>query len=239
MISWNKFLLILCLTLCFGGEMTAQTIKYYKLTKTKINGVINTNASGGQFIRIYDNFCYDCDRKGNGVGNGQLSLKSSSDYIIFQGESYFGKDSYYKFNKSFTILNIITPKGDIYAYKCIVPSPNISTSTLIRSHSSTNGMNIQNGSTYSNPYPPSYPSQNNNYIENTSSPQPDRKTNINHKCAYCNGTGQITKDDNAPSNFGIEKPKQQCPICGKWYNPNVFIHYHQKCSHCGGTGFAR
>lgn len=238
MISWNKAILIIFLTLGLGLDASPQTVKYFKLTKTKIKGVVNSNTSGGQFICLYDTFCFDCDKNGNGVGNGQLQLKSNSDYVVFEGESYFGRDSYYKFNKSFTNLNIITPNGDIYAYKCTSPSSDITTSTLIRSHLSNNGVPNSVDYPYGNQVQSSYPDTNESHQGgHTSTPQ---GTNTNkRKCVYCNGTGQITKDDNAPSNFGIEKPKQQCPICGKWYNPNVFVHYHQKCSHCGGTGYAK
>lgn len=55
-------------------------------------------------------------------------------------------------------------------------------------------------------------------------------------CSYCNGAGVVEKNDNAPSTFGNRKPKQQCKECGKWYDPNLFIHYHQICRHCNGTG---
>lgn len=75
-------------------------------------------------------------------------------------------------------------------------------------------------------------SSNNSGNTNT---QPSRQ----FKCAYCNGTGTIEKNDNAPASFGQSKPRQQCPTCGKWYDPNVFVHYHQQCRHCGGTGYAK
>mgnify|MGYP003314492674 CR=1 FL=1 len=45
--------------------MQAQTVYYYQLTKTKINDIVSTQNKGGQFICIYDDFCFDCDKNGN------------------------------------------------------------------------------------------------------------------------------------------------------------------------------
>ena len=61
-------------------------------------------------------------------------------------------------------------------------------------------------------------------------------SNSASRCTWCNGTGKAVKNDNAPANFGISKPKQRCPECGEIYDPNVRNHYHQTCSHCHGTG---
>ena len=61
-------------------------------------------------------------------------------------------------------------------------------------------------------------------------------SNSASRCTWCNGTGKVVKNDNAPANFGISKPKQRCPECGEIYDPNVRNHYHQTCSHCHGTG---
>lgn len=78
-------------------------------------------------------------------------------------------------------------------------------------------------------------SSNSNLGSNSNVNTPARK----FKCAYCNGTGRIEKNDNAPANFGTDRPKQRCNECGKWYDPDVFTHYHQQCSQCGGTGYAK
>lgn len=65
-----------------------------------------------------------------------------------------------------------------------------------------------------------------------STTQPARK----FKCAYCNGTGRIERNDNAPASFGQSKAKKKCNECGKIYDPTIFNHYHVQCGHCGGTG---
>ena len=132
MISWNKIIVLLVCSLGLNSVIQAQTVHYYQLTKTKINGIVSPQNNGGQFICIYDDFCFDCDKNGKGVGNGQLHLKNRGEYITYFGESYFGKGSYYKFNQSFSNLNIITPKGDIYAYKRVITPSNVNTCSLIK-----------------------------------------------------------------------------------------------------------
>lgn len=90
-----------------------------------------------------------------------------------------------------------------------------------------------NGGSYNNTNS-SFNNYDNHRMDNDShnNTQPARQ----FKCAYCNGTGRIERNDNAPANFGIDKPQRKCNECGKWYNPNTFVHYHQVCGHCGGTG---
>lgn len=75
----------------------------------------------------------------------------------------------------------------------------------------------------------------NNNSGTGSATQPARK----FKCAYCNGTGRIERNDNAPASFGQSKANKKCNECGKIYDPTVFNHYHVQCGHCGGTGNAK
>ena len=152
MISWNKIIVLLICSLGLNSAIQAQTIYYYQLTKIKVDGIVSTQIDGGQFICIYNDFCYDCDKNGKGVGNGQLHLKNKDEYITYFGESYFGKNSYYKFNNSFSNLNIITPKGDIYAYKRVTPPSNINTSSLIK-HQRNSSSSIIGTSTISESSP--------------------------------------------------------------------------------------
>lgn len=132
MISWNKLIVLLVYSLSLNSAIQAQVVYYYQLTKTKINGIESTKNKGGQFICLYDDFCFDCDKNGKGVGNGQLLKKNKGEYIVYFGESYFGKNSYYKFNKNLSKLNIITPEGDIYAYKRVTAPSNVNTCSLIK-----------------------------------------------------------------------------------------------------------
>lgn len=238
MISWNKLIILIFCALSLS-IVNAQTIQYYKLTKIKVDGIVSSKVSGGQFICIYDGVCFDCDSKGNGIGNGQLNKQSSGEIIVYYGDSYFGIDSYYKFDKTLNKLNIITSKGDIYAYIKSTPPRGVTTCSLIKknSNSGSGGYNYYYNNGMNTDF---YPNTNNsNKSESNTNQNSNYNTPTIRKCAYCNGTGQITKNDNAPSNFRIEKPRKQCSTCGQWYDPNVFNHYHIKCSHCGGTGTAR
>lgn len=82
-------------------------------------------------------------------------------------------------------------------------------------------------------------SYNNTTSGSSNSNSPRTQISSKFKCAYCNGTGRIEKNDNAPASFGTDRPRQRCNECGKWYDPNVVTHYHQQCRHCGGTGYAK
>lgn len=50
---------------------TAQT-SYYALTKIDEYGKVNSKCSGGQFVKVSKNMCFDADSRGNDVGNGRL-----------------------------------------------------------------------------------------------------------------------------------------------------------------------
>lgn len=75
----------------------------------------------------------------------------------------------------------------------------------------------------------------NNNTGTGSAKQPARQ----FKCAYCNGSGRIERNDNAPASFGQTRANKKCNECGKIYDPTVFNHYHVQCGHCGGTGNAK
>lgn len=75
----------------------------------------------------------------------------------------------------------------------------------------------------------------NNNTGTGSGKQPARQ----FKCAYCNGSGRIERNDNAPASFGQTRANKKCNECGKIYDPTVFNHYHVQCGHCGGTGNAK
>ena len=239
MISWNRIFIILGLYILAHVSVSAQNVYYYKLTKSKIDGIVSSNVSGGQFICIYDGVCFDCDINGNGIGNGQLNKKSEGEFVVYFGDSYYGNSSYYKFDKTFSKLNVISSNGEIYAYVKTTPPKGVTTSTLIKKH-----YNGGNGHSSSN-YDPIIDIEQSNNLTNTNSDNNSQNGNRpsnnpqKRKCVYCNGTGQITKNDDAPANFGTERPRQRCSTCGEWYNPNVFTHYHIRCRHCGGTGFSK
>lgn len=230
MISWNKIIVLLVCSLGLNSVIQAQTVHYYQLTKTKINGIVSPQNNGGQFICIYDDFCFDCDKNGKGVGNGQLHLKNRGEYITYFGESYFGKGSYYKFNQSFSNLNIITSNGDIYAYKRAYPPSNVKTCSLIKRQRNSPSSIIETP-TLSEPTQININTNSINDANNTSR----QKTKVRKRCAYCNGKGERIQHEYI-STFGLDGPRVNCNICNQsWVYGTV--HAHHRCNHCNGTGY--
>lgn len=229
MISWNKIIVLLICSLGLNSAIQAQTVHYYQLIKTKVNGIVSTQNNGGQFICIYDDFCFDCDKNGKGVDNGQLHLKNKGEYITYFGESYFGKDSYYKFNHSFSNLNIITSNGDIYAYKRVTPPSNVNTCSLIKSKKNSSSSTIGAPAF-------SYPTQidnNTNFINDANTSR--QKTKVRKRCAHCNGKGEWIQHEYV-STFGLDGPHVHCNICNQSWSYGT-VHAHHKCNHCNGTGY--
>lgn len=228
MISWNK-IVIAIIGIGLYTTIHAQTVRYYQLTKTKVDGKVTTHNKGGQFICIYGDFCYDCDKNGKGVGNGQLQLKSKGgEYVTYFGESFFGKNSYYKFNKSFSNLNIITPKGDIYAYRSMPFPSSINTCSLIKKRTNSSP------SSYSTPV---YSNGNVSTQDNTKSNSNNskrQKTKVKKRCAYCSGKGERIQHEYV-STFGQSGPRVYCSKCNQSWNYGT-LHAHHRCNHCSGTG---
>lgn len=229
MISWNKIAIFIVCILC-APHIHAQTISYYQLTKVRIDGKESLQNSGGQFICIYDDFCFDCDINGKGVNNGQLHLKSRGEYIVYIGESFFGKNTYYKFNSSLSKLNIITPDGDIYAYKRATPPSNTTTCSLIKGKVNSSSSFI-NTTSYAGYNLTGYNETNVN--ENTDAPR--QKTKVRRQCAHCGGEGEYIQHEYV-STFGLDGPSVYCNICNKSWSYGT-VHAHHKCTHCKGTGY--
>lgn len=228
----------------FSHSSIAQKTNYYTLIKIVDYGKESTQCNGGQFIKVSKHICYDVDADGNDVGNGKLyrDVNDTSNGYIYVGNSYHGK-SRYLFSSDYSTLTIEINPHYKYIYKKTVAPSGTYTCSLIKK---------QNNGT---PNPPInvYDNNNNNVYINSGYTQGGNGHSLNaggssnssrttqtpvreFKCAYCNGTGTIERNDNAPANFGIDKPQRKCNECGKWYNPNTFVHYHQVCRHCGGTG---
>lgn len=204
----------------------------------------NIRVGAIQFISFIGDQCYESDSEGTSVKNGTLQkngYQSSREKTVYSGTCFCGSGANFEFNIDRSYLTVTSKNKKVYKFKQIPIPKNVSTCSLIRSHNDDNGSgyyyvdNTNNGGFYSNP--------NSTFENDRNSTSTNRNSNgdtpTQRKCVYCNGTGQITKNDNAPTNFGIEKPRQRCSTCGEWYNPNVFNHYHIRCSHCGGTGTAR
>lgn len=230
MSSWNKVLWLSIWALGLHCVSYAQTVCYYQLTKTKINGIVSDQNNGGQFICIYDGFCYDCDINGNGVGNGQLHLKSRGEYIVYFGESFFGKSTYYKFDNSFSRLNVITPEGDIYAYKRGTPLADVRTCSLIKKQSGVPPSGIVGCPPFSE-----YGLSGNSESSQCDIGVSEHKNKVRKKCAYCSGRGEMIQHEYVTT-FGLDGPRVYCRICNKSWNYGT-VHAHHMCTHCKGTGY--
>ncbi len=217
-------------------SMVGQDTYYYKLTK-KIDGENHyTNTAGGQFISFYNDICYDSDKYGISVGNGQLKYEKqySNSTNTFVGNSYFG-NVVYRFSSDYSILNIIVNKNLVYVYKKTTPPEDATTCSLIRNKKNDNSSYGHYVQPYGNSiYNDSYNHQNNssNKTSNTTS---TNKTKVRKKCAYCSGKGETIQHEYV-STFGLDGPRVHCNICNQSWNYGT-VHAHHRCSHCNGTGY--
>ena len=226
----------------FSPRSMALKINYYTLIKIVDYGKESTKCNGGQFVKVSKNVCYDVDAKGNDVGNGKLyrDVSGGSNDNVYVGDSYHGK-SRYLFNSDYSTLTIEINPHYKYIYKKTVAPSGIYTCSLIKKQNngtSNPPINVYDNNMYVNSgYIQGGNGQSLNSTSNSSSSttQPARL----FKCAYCNGTGRIERNDNAPASFGQSKANKKCNECGKIYDPTVFNHYHVQCGHCGGTGNAK
>lgn len=72
----NKWL-IFALLATFNIGASAQDVRYYKLSSTRIGGTTNKNVSGGQFITFVSDICFESSSKGVGVGHGTLTRNNN------------------------------------------------------------------------------------------------------------------------------------------------------------------
>ncbi len=203
----------------------------------------NIKVGAIQFISFIGDQCYESDVNGTSVKNGIMQkngYQSSRNIAVYNGTCFCGSGAKFEFNVDKSVLTVTSKNKRVYKFKKIPKPQGVTTCSIIRKHNDNgDGGNpyyyVDNGN--SPTYYPNAGSSNNNSNNNNTNTKNYIQTS--RKCAYCNGTGQITKNDNAPANFGIDKPRQRCSTCGEWYNPNVFNHYHIRCSHCRGTGSAK
>ncbi len=238
MVSYVKAFIVFCCCFLFPIVTNGKDIGCYKLVETTES---NIKIGSIQFISFIGDQCYESDINGISVKNGTMrknEYQSDRNVSVYNGGCFCGPGAKFGFSPDKATLTVTSKNGNKFIFKRVSPPKDVTTCSLIRTHSpEVQGSEEFNGYIYNTVSPEVQTNQNNNIIK--SQQKSIRQKQTRRKCVYCNGDGQITKDDSAPSNFGIEKPKQQCQICGKWYNPNVFVHYHQKCSHCGGTGYAK
>lgn len=214
---------------------SAQDVKYYKLTRTRINGVDERNVSGGQFITFVGNRCFESSKSGVGVNHGVLVRNdnySNSQYTTYQGSSYWGSSTTFKFNADKSVLNVVLDNGDIYVYKRATPPAGVKTCSLIRKPSSNGGSSsggyIPAGGQPPSTYTPQPTPNNNNSRHNNPSPRYEERT---YTCTYCHGKGTVTDCDSSIPDFSGNG--KYCSECGRHV---PMCHIHKRCPSCGGKG---
>ena len=235
--------MMLLFTASYYINIIAQTTSYYALIKIDNHGSVDSKCKGGQFVKITKNICFDTDANGNDVGNGKLyrEVSNSSSNHTYSGDSFHGKARYI-FSEDYSTLTVeINPHFKYHYKKACAPSGVLTCSLVKKNNEGSAAVpyDVNNGITWNNfQVNNGSPINNNSYPNNSnrsSNAQPARK----FKCAYCNGTGRIERNDNAPASFGQTRANKKCNECGKIYDPTVFNHYHVQCGHCGGTGNAK
>ena len=231
----NKRLLLTVLMLvCMVAS--AQDVRYYQLSSTRIGGTTNKNVSGGQFITFVSDLCFESTSKGVGVGHGTLTRNnnySNSQYTTYQGSSYWGSSTTFKFNADKSVLNVVLDNGDIYVYKRATPPAGVTTCSLIRQRSSSSSSGYTPTPTYPvQPYPQQqYPQQPTPQAQPQPSPSQPTRQKRREACSWCNGKGKVIKDDAFTLSLG---DKKYCSECGQ----TVFAgHYHAPCPYCNGKGY--
>lgn len=219
----------------FSIGASAQDVRYYKLSSIRIGGVTNKNVSGGQFITFVSDICFESSSKGVGVGHGTLTRNnnySNAQYTTYQGSSYWGKNTSFKFNSDKSELNVVLDNGDIYVYKRATPPAGATTCSLIRKPSSggsTGGTYVPQPVYPAQQYPqqqypqqqqPSQQQSNPGYTPRPAEPKDCGVCYGTGKCRTCHGKGTVT-------NLGIGSGTHPCPNC-----PN----HSGRCQWCNGTG---
>lgn len=243
MISFVKktFVFLSFIFFFFSTVANGKEVLCYKLVKSSDS---NIRVGAIQFISFIGDQCYESNAGGVSVKNGTMrknGYQSTHSNIVYTGGCFCGSGAKFEFNSDRSSLTVTSNDNRIYHFRKTDAPKGISTCSIIRNNDSGT---VYNGSDYSGYNAPGYnvtanPSNQGNSNTDPKVTPKTGNTTARRKCVHCNGTGQIIRNDDAPANFGIEKPRKQCPVCGEWYNPNVFNHYHMSCQHCGGTGYIK
>ena len=228
----NKKIVSLLFIIAFScANIAAQEVVYYKLVRANSN----KDVSGGQFITFVGAQCFESNKNGVSVEHGRLILNknySNSQSTVYQGSSYWGSSTTFKFNADKSVLNVVLDNGDIYVYKRATPPTGQTTCSLIRQRSSSSGSSGTYTPTPTYPvqqypqqqYPQQQqPSQQQSNPGHTPRPAEPKDCGVCYgigKCRTCGGRGTVT-------NLGIGSGTHPCPNC-----PN----HSGRCLWCNGTG---
>lgn len=233
------FNLLLIVVLCNIPHIYGQDTFYYKLTKKIQKGIAYTNTAGGQFVTFWGNKCYDSDKYGISVGNGELSYDkqySTANTKTYVGNSYFG-NVIYRFKSDLSVLNVEVNSSLIYVYKRQAAPSSVKTCSLIRkkenSSSCSEGYIPMNsvpayGGTYSGTGTTTSPVRNQNSTQKQQQP-------VKHTCSLCHGAKRIVRDTYTPL-YGTEDYRIRCNECGEYFMRSTG-HTHITCPQCHGKGY--
>lgn len=224
--------------LCNICNLYGQETSYYKLTKKIQNGTEYTNTAGGQFITFSGDKCYDSDKYGVSVGNGQLTYDkqySAANTRTYVGQSYFG-NVLYRFKTDMSVLNIIVNNSLIYVYKKQTAPSSETTCSLIRKKRNESS-NVGYTATYSGTsgYGGSFNTTTTNNTSRQNKTTTNRRQPTKHTCSLCHGNKRIVKDT-YPSLFGTKDYKVRCNECGRYFLRSTG-HTHITCPQCHGKGY--
>lgn len=232
----KKNILIFSTLLMFCFASMAQTTYYYKLTKKKVNGVISEKVSGGQFITINKNVCYESDNKGFSVNHGRMDYKNTENGLLcFYGASYYGDNTILLLKSDYSGFNIKTMDGDVYVYKRATPPAGVTTCSLIRK---TTPSSTPSSQPYIPPVPattypttPAYPQQTTttSSSSSSSSSSPATTTTTTRECIRCHGSGRQEYEGVC---FGLDTK-----YCNECHRTVPCGHYHSTCQLCNGKGY--
>ena len=248
----NKIYILFLLIIVSEQAIHGQTF-YYKFIKSIIQGKIDVNVKGGQFVTFDRQKCYESDENGNEVGNGVMAYDTEASnqthLETYWGSCYWSKNAYMKFNADKSVMNIETNAGKIYVYKRATAPAGVTTCSLIRKpEPSSGGSSGGGGYTPSYPVQPTYPQggyagggtynggNSGNTRSSTYRPERDRPQKTRHTCSACHGTGSIVRNDGSISSYGNSGYMKRCSTCGAEYWSTTF-HRHVTCSICHGRGY--
>lgn len=232
-------LFLVAVALCNICHVYGQETFYYKLTKKIQGGITYTNMAGGQFITFSGNKCYDSDKYGISVGNGELFYDkqySAANTKTYVGSSYFG-NVLYRFKSDLSVLNVIVNNSLIYVYKRQTAPSSVMTCSLIRKEKNR-GSNVGE-------YTPAYSGisgYDGSFNTTTTNNTPRQNTNTTnrhqptkHTCNLCHGQKRIVKDT-YPALYGTKDYKVKCNECGGYFLRSTG-HTHITCPQCHGKGY--
>lgn len=232
------FNLLLIVALCNIPYIYGQETFYYKLTKKVQKGIAYTNTAGGQFVTFSGNKCYDSDKYGISVGNGELSYDkqySTANTKTYIGNSYLG-NVIYRFKSDLSVLNVEVNSNLIYVYKRQVAPSSVTTCSLIRKKGGSGSGSgyipvnpvTSYGGTYSGTATTTSPVRNQNSTKKNQQP-------VKHTCPLCHGAKRIVKDTYTPL-YGTEDYRVRCNECGEYFMRSTG-HTHITCPQCHGRGY--